>query len=316
MTLSAALPLLVCPESKQPLVLNSDETHLLCPATGAQYIVHNGIPHLVESTEDTGTAALFEALYTAEPEPWSYSERAAEVLRHEFVSDIAHRFAAAADYVLDVGCSNGQLSARLGTVFPRIVSLDISPTAVHTARTALISSIAAPSQGMPGASRPHASYCFLVASSTALPLADASMDAVIVSDGLHGWELSSTFQRRVLLECHRVLKPGGYAIFTDYLHPNQHHQLLALVEQSPLAIVAVEYLYDRLWYQMESLLRAFHGTTWVKALLKNMGIARTLKRVARLFGARGSKHICVVAQKTSALHSETASSHTLKVQSA
>jgi SAM-dependent methyltransferase len=286
MTIYDALPVLVCPDCKQPLTVESPSL-LLCSANAARYAVTDGIPNFTERVDGTqattGKLEMFETLYTSQSEPWSYSGRAAEVMRHEFVTTIASRLAPTAERVLDLGCSNGQLSKRLGEVFPCVFSLDISPTAVHTAHRAVQPS--------------KADYFFLAASSTELPFAHAVFDLIVVSDGLHGWELPRPLQEAVVAECSRALKPNGYAVFTDYLHPRKHHALIDLVDASSLQRVEVNYLHDRLWYQTESWFHLVQGSALAKFLLRNISLAQVLKRLSALRGANGSKHICVVARK-------------------
>jgi ubiquinone/menaquinone biosynthesis C-methylase UbiE len=302
---------------------------LACEASGVRYAIQksaqSGFPDFVSPLADassstgsstdssTGSSAnssksqladSFEQRYRNEGEPWSYSDRAAEMLRHEYVTETTERLrkthgssnsaASAASAsparmrLLDLGCSNGQLTYRLGQAFgaaqAEIFSLDISPTAVQTAQEAVRTT--------------GGDFFFLAASATELPFAGGVFDMVVVSDGLHGWELPPDLQRRVLAEVHRVLKPSGYAIFTDYLHPKKYDELEAIIRQSPLHVEAVEYLYDRFWYRMESLTRALHGLAPVRALLRSVSVARGLKRLARLRGKHGSKHICIITRRT------------------
>jgi SAM-dependent methyltransferase len=266
---------------------------LTCTANGTRYAVANNIPNFVEraggAATSSGKVDMFETMYTSQSEPWSYSGRAAEIMRHEFVAAKARRYTSAEQMarpehrVLDLGCSNGQLSRRLGETFPHVFSLDISPTAVQTAQRAV--------EGV------QADFFFLAASSTELPFAADTFDLIVISDGLHGWELPRTLQDNVAAECARVLKPSGYAVFTDYLHPRKHQDLINIIDASPLRRVEVDYLYDRLWYRMESWFHLIQGSALAKSVLRSMSIAQTLRRFSALQGANGSKHICVVAQK-------------------
>ncbi len=297
MTLDQALPILVCPLTKEPLQLSADGSALCSVVSGRSYALVQGVPVLLGGIS-ADNATLFEQKYQSEAEPWSYTGRAAERMRHEFVVEIAKRFQPMPRRTLDVGCSRGQLSLRLGEAFSPVFSTDISPTAVFAAQHAISRTTAN-----------TADYCFIVASSTALPFAQHTFELIIISDGLHGWELPRPLQMQVLDECFRTLCEGGIAVFTDYLHPRKHHQLLELVEQSDLQIVAVEYLYDRLWYQMESLFHSVQGAAWVKTILRNMPLAQALKRLARLLGAHGSKHLCVVAQKPAQHTAQHAAQH-------
>jgi SAM-dependent methyltransferase len=318
MTLEAVLPLLACPSSKAVLdYLPSSESSetssiLVCKANGAEYAVREGVPNFVERAESveeserSELARSFEEKYQREGEPWSYSDRAAEILRHQYVIETTERLAATmrgSDKIdgvnsqshrlrlLDLGCSNGQLTYRLGQAFPaaraEIFSLDISPTAVETAQKAVQSR----------AESREGDFFFLAASATELPFAGCVFDIVVVSDGLHGWELPPELQRQVLAEVFRVLKPSGYALFTDYLHPKKYDELEAILRQSPLQVKAVEYLYDRFWYRFESFTRALHRFAPVRAALRSVAFAKLLKRFARLRGKYGSKHICIITQR-------------------
>ena len=55
----------------------------------------------------------FDGLYRGEAEPWTYSARAAELLRHESLERAVRSLKSRFERVLDVGCSQGQLTARL-----------------------------------------------------------------------------------------------------------------------------------------------------------------------------------------------------------
>lgn len=323
MTISEALPLLACPDSKEPLrlVTQGAEQVLLTP-NGSQYRFYNDVPVFVDilgelSSPQTPSnlqsqpqsqlpvhnqtaqnlAASFEELYSGTSEPWSYTGRAAEFMRHDFVAAIAHRYMPHPRTLLDLGCSIGQLSEKLGEQFAtttahgrtKIVALDVSPTAVLKARNRCLTRT----------KDSAADFFFVTAGAADLPFASGVFDVVIASDGLHGWELPLELQQRVVRECERVLAPEGYVVFTDYLHPKKFDHLIEIIRNSPLQIVAVEYLYDRLWYQMESWFHLVQNNSAVKAILRNRSLAHVLKRVSRLFGRDGSKHICIVAQKRS-----------------
>ena len=61
--------------------------------------------------------AYFDGLYQGQAEPWTYSVRAAEVLRHETLERAVRSLRPRFERVLDVGCSLGQLTEIL--VHPR-----------------------------------------------------------------------------------------------------------------------------------------------------------------------------------------------------
>ncbi|MEI7973626.1 MAG: hypothetical protein WCH11_04585, partial [Bdellovibrio sp.] len=72
----------------------------------------------------------FEFKHQSESEPWNYSDRAAEILRHEWVSEMAQFYDPQGFGVLDVGCSFGQLSQRLLERGLKLISMDLSSKAV------------------------------------------------------------------------------------------------------------------------------------------------------------------------------------------
>ncbi len=274
---------LVEPMRHTPLAMTTtaDGASALIAPDGTSFPVVRGVPMFLASDAES---LEFETMYQNLSEPWKYSGRAAEMLRHEFVVALAREVAEKPDWVLDLGCSVGQLSAQLGQHFPRIASLDVSATAVLKAKTTCEASS-------------KAEFAFVVASATALPFATESFSLVVASDGLFGWELSETAQQQVLSEITRVLKPGGRAIFTDYLGHKKFPFLLKLIDSSPLQRERTEYLHDRLWYQMESWFHLAQDNALVKAILRNRSLALGLRGIARLFGARASKHIGIVARK-------------------
>ncbi len=92
--------------------------------------------------------------------------------------------------ICDAGCGTGQASAPLLDMGYRLQGFDISPAMLDIARVKL---------------QPGMQATYTVADARALPAADASFDAVVVSklfQHIDGWQTAA----RELL---RVLKPGG-----------------------------------------------------------------------------------------------------------
>jgi SAM-dependent methyltransferase len=234
--------------------------------------------------------ANFERLYATQAEPWTYSARAAEVMRHDHVEEtirgLKHRY----EQILDIGCSVGQLTSRLAGLSPRVQGMDVSPTAVHRARERCD----AAAERAPGA---HTTFRFCIGSSIDTPFRDGRFDLVLMCDGLHSWRLTPEEQARSLLEAHRLLAPGGYAVFTEHLRPSNFQAIIDRIRASPLEVVSVRYLHNRLWYSMERSLRRYRHRPSVQALLASRRVARGLMAVASLAGRRGAKHLCVIAQK-------------------
>jgi ubiquinone/menaquinone biosynthesis C-methylase UbiE len=231
----------------------------------------------------------FEELYRREAEPWSYSSRGAEALRHEAVSTIAGRLiqqarVGQASRILDVGCAAGQLTSRLAGSASEIHGLDISPTAVLKARDRCA--------GLGGSQ-----FRFLAGTSTAPPYRPGSFDLLLLCDGLHSWHLTPQQQDETLNQLHRMARPGAHVILTDYLKTAHFEPFIARIRHSPLNIVEIRYLNDRLWYTIERLLRPVRQRMSVKRILASQRVGRALGAVSRLAGRHGSKHLMVIARR-------------------
>jgi SAM-dependent methyltransferase len=100
--------------------------------------------------------------------------------------------------VLEVGCGAAVDLARFARGGAEVTGVDVAPSAVELARTNF--------------SQQHLTGRFEVADGERLPFADASFDLVYA----HGVVQYTANPRRLVAECHRVLKPGGEAIFQVY----------------------------------------------------------------------------------------------------
>ena len=227
-------------------------------------------------------AAFFEELHRR-GEPFDYSRRAVEILRHRYICEAVRRLHPHPRRLLDVGCSMGQLTVQLAAVAPALVAVDLSRTAIGNARERL--------RGAGARAR------FVLASVTALPFRDGSFDVVVLSDGLHSWQLPREERQLALAEAHHVLERGGHALLTEYLQPRVFPEFVAQVRASPFEVVSIEYLYDRLWYQIESWFKAVRHWSWVERVFASASFARFLCAVGRVFGGRGSRHIAMAARK-------------------
>lgn len=87
--------------------------------------------------------------------------------------------------ILDLGCGDGQLTAKLAATGAVVTGVDASPAMVEAARARGINADHAPAEK--------------------LPYADAAFDAVFSNAALH-WVRG---QDAMLSEVHRVLRPGG-----------------------------------------------------------------------------------------------------------
>ena len=100
--------------------------------------------------------------------------------------------------VLDVGCGAGVDLARFVRGGARGIGADIAASAVRLARENFTL------QRLPGV--------FVQADGESLPFPDAAFDLVYA----HGVVQYTTDGRKLVGECHRVLKPGGTAVFQAY----------------------------------------------------------------------------------------------------
>jgi SAM-dependent methyltransferase len=100
--------------------------------------------------------------------------------------------------VLDLGCGSGENTLLLAQRGARLVSVDISESLIKLAGRRL------DVNGLGGAAQ------FVVASAHDLPIASASIDVVLGIAILHHLDLDATSR-----EVHRVVKPGGRAIFQE-----------------------------------------------------------------------------------------------------
>lgn len=283
-------PRLACPRCHGGFRRDADT--LRCDA-GHAFAIVDGIPHCAEELAAAGShtaqIAPWEALYRGSDEPWRYTDRAVERLRHQFTAELVARLVPSREAaVLDVGCSLGQLTEALRPSVGSVSAVDLSESAVHRAQARLASTLA------PGLA---AGCHFAVASSTGLPFAPASFDLVLFSDGLHSWKLTLEQRRAALAEAHLVAKPGAPVIFTDYMNPRLFDDFIATIEGGPLPIEAIHYLDDRAYYVLESTLKALRRLPPVRAFFASLAVGRGLAALSRRFGRRGSKHLCVVTRK-------------------
>lgn len=244
---------------------------------------NSGIPILMETAHDQeNRVAIFEGDYTKQSEPWNYSHRAIEGLRHDWVVEqLRATSMQAGARVLELGCSLGLMTEKLQKTGAEIFAMDLSATAVAKARSRIRSQ----------------EVHFFVADASALPFEDGAFDRVLVCDGLFGWHLDEATQKRVASEVLRVLKPGGTALFTDYIHHLAFYKVRTLVSSAGFHISGESFLGDRLWYQFASAFKAIESWSIVQKILSNRTIALILQKLSRLLGAAGTRHIMVIGKK-------------------
>ncbi|MEZ5318612.1 MAG: methyltransferase domain-containing protein [Vicinamibacterales bacterium] len=117
--------------------------------------------------------------------------------------------------VLDVGCGAGVEVVRFARGGARTVGVDLADSATALTRENLAQ------QGLRAG--------VVTADGEALPFPDAAFDFVYA----HGVVQYAADDRRVVAECHRVLRPGGVAMFQVYNRISWLH-LLSKVMKVPL----------------------------------------------------------------------------------
>lgn len=227
--------------------------------------------------------ADFEDMYSDGREPFDYGARAIEWLRHERVATVARGLGGSR--MLDLGCGLGQITRRLLDGPARVVSADLSPTAVARSRRELVRGRAGPPPAV------------LSASALELPMRDGAFDLVVASDGLVSWHLNADQRVAAVREIARVLAAGGHALLTEYLRPAQWPQFLDELVAGGLEVRTVEGIHDRPFYWFESWIRAVRHWPPARALRRSRALARVLMAGGRLLGSRGCRHLLVVARR-------------------
>lgn len=114
--------------------------------------------------------------------------------------------------VLDVGCGAGVEVVRFARAGARVTGVDIAASAITLARQNL------EQQGLTAALE--------VADGEQLPFPDASFDLVFA----HGVVQYTGDDRRMVAEIHRVLRPGGLAVFQGYNRISWLHALSKIMK--------------------------------------------------------------------------------------
>jgi ubiquinone/menaquinone biosynthesis C-methylase UbiE len=120
--------------------------------------------------------------------------------------------------LLDIGCGTGRFIDFVKQAWPMLptLGLDLSEAYVTEARHHL---------------RRRARTNFVVGNGEAIPVADASQDAVTSIFTFH--ELPPEVRRTVIREAARVLKPGGRLVLLDSLQRHDRPDYLGLLELFP-----------------------------------------------------------------------------------
>ena len=107
----------------------------------------------------------------------------------------------------DVGCGSGQLSTQLGDHFERVIATDASAEQVARAT-------------------PHPRVEYLVAPAERSPLADHSVDLVVVAQAAHWFDLPAFY-----MEVRRVARPGAAIVLITYAITEVEPPIGAIVDR-------------------------------------------------------------------------------------
>ncbi len=232
---------------------------------------------------------FYEQKYRSESEPWEYSKKAVEVLRHNFTLDIALTLKNSYCKILDVGCSKGRLTSLFKGISKEIYGIDVSETALAFAKKSF--------DEAKNKTYVCCKYFFEKENITSLTFSDNSFDLVLLCDGIFEWFINKENRIQALKETNRVLMKGGFVILCDYGNQKYFDEYLAIIKASGLEVVSTHLFNDRLCYQFNSWLKAVEKNLIARKLIENKFVARSLMKISSLFGVKGSKHIFVVATK-------------------
>ncbi len=143
-------------------------------------------------------AGFFDDLYAAAEDPWSMRTRWYERRKYDLTTAVLPRERYADG--LEVGCSVGELTARLAGRCRRLTAWDTSATAVARAGARL-------------AGEPHVRVVQASVPSTPLP----PVDLLVLSEVLY--YLDATDLAALLDQVRTALRPGGTLVAVHWRHP-------------------------------------------------------------------------------------------------
>lgn len=194
--------------------------------------------------------------------------------------------------VLDVGCGAGVEVVRFARAGARVAGVDLSGSAVHLTRQNL--------------GHQHLEARLAVADGEQLPFASTSFDYVFA----HGVIQYAASDRHVVDEVHRVLRPGGTALFQVYNRVSWLH-VLSKVMKVPLEHEDAPVLRRYSAGEFRQLLGAFSQLEIVperfpvksrlhkgwKGTLFNLGFVGTFNALPRAWVRRFGWHLLAICRK-------------------
>lgn len=234
------------------------------------------------------TEEFYENKYQHKNEPWEYSIKAVEILRHEFIVNLTSGLKK--DYlgILDAGCGKGQLTFQLDGKSRQVYGIDVSETALSKAR----------SKFQTNNMNLKSEYFFTKDNITSTSFPKNHFDLVLLCDGINEWFDDEEKRIDALKETFRILNSGGFAIISDYQKAKNFDNYINMINSSQLKIVSIKYFHDRLCYQFFSWFKAIEKNSIIQSLFKSRVLAKVLIKISSLFGRKGAKHLFIVAIKS------------------
>ncbi|WP_375435407.1 class I SAM-dependent methyltransferase [uncultured Hymenobacter sp.] len=229
----------------------------------------------------------FENQYSTIAEPWSYSRRGGELYRHIYTVEQLRRFCPYPASLLELGCSQGLMTAHLVPFTKELYASDISLSAVKACKLKCDEL----------AAQHNCSMHYYVTTTPGLPFAEESFEVVTLCDGMIGWWFSDEKMQAALQDTYRVLRKEGYVVFTDYITPERFPGYIDLIEKSAFSVVSTSYLYDKPWYLLESVAKKLPGKALLEPIVASTQVAKLLHRAGRMAGTAAARHIVIIARK-------------------
>jgi SAM-dependent methyltransferase len=181
------------------------------------------------------SAAYFEGLYRADPDPWGFETKPYEAAKYD--DTIAALGSARAANALEVGCSVGVLTRRLASLCDRLLATDLSPTALERARArcANLSNVE-----------------FRLARAQADGF-DGRYDLIILSEVVYYWDDADL--DNIAAAIGRALQPGGLVLLVHWLgetdYPRSGDDAVSALARRLTGLVQVELSARRKDYRLD-----------------------------------------------------------------
>jgi len=233
------------------------------------------------------TENFYDEKYKIDVDPWNYSKKAVEIIRHEYILQLALSLKSKYKRILDVGCAKGNVITLFNGFADEIYGIDISETAVEKTKNSLSALN----------SNSTSKFFFNKENILTSSYKNDFFDLILLSDGINEWFGETENRGKALQEAFRILAPNGFVVISDYQKPGKFDDYINVINNSPFKIVKIIYFYDRFCYQFYSWFKALENYTVVSKINKSKLLAKALMRISKLFGKKGAKHLFVIATK-------------------